>query len=109
MRFGYGHSKFFLDMDQESKDQNPLSSDMDMYSERSLVRFLLDILKSSLVGLDNSAWEFDLCWERLLDKRCLDNRKDTQQHAGADKGRLKGYILHPSAVKINCKSFCEIG
>ena len=23
------------------------------------VRFLLDILKSSLVGLDNSAWEFD--------------------------------------------------
>jgi len=26
----------------------------------------------------------------------------TQQHAGADKGRWKGYILHPSAVKINC-------
>jgi len=32
---------------------------MGMYSERLLVRFLLDILKSSLVGLDNSAWEFD--------------------------------------------------
>jgi len=30
---------------------------MGMYSERLLVRFLLDILKSSLVGLDNSAWE----------------------------------------------------
>jgi len=30
-----------------------------MYSERLLVRFLLDILKSSLVDLDNSAWEFD--------------------------------------------------
>jgi len=27
-----------------------------MYSERLLVRFLWDILKSSLVGLDNSAW-----------------------------------------------------
>jgi len=26
-----------------------------MYSERFLVRFLLDILKYSLVGLDNSA------------------------------------------------------
>jgi len=47
-------------------------------------------------------------WERLLDKRCLDNRKGTQQQAGADKGRLKGYIIHPSAVKINCKSFCEV-
>jgi len=32
---------------------------MSMYSERLLVRFLLDILKFSLVGLDNSAWEFD--------------------------------------------------
>jgi len=32
---------------------------MGMYSERLLVRFLLDILKSSLVGLDNSAWEID--------------------------------------------------
>jgi len=30
-----------------------------MYSEIFLVRFLLDILKSYLVGLDNSAWEFD--------------------------------------------------
>jgi len=30
-----------------------------MYSERLLVRFLLEILKSSLVSLDNSAWEFD--------------------------------------------------
>jgi len=20
---------------------------------------------------------------------------------------MKGYIIHPSAVKINCKSFCE--
>jgi len=78
---------------------------MGMYSERRLVRFLLDIFKSSLVGLDNSAWEFNWCLERLLDKRCLDNRKGTQQHAGADKGRLKGQILHPSAVKINCKSF----
>jgi len=27
-----------------------------MHSERLLVRFLLDILKSSLVGLENSAW-----------------------------------------------------
>jgi len=79
-----------------------------MYSERLLVRFLLDVLKPSLVGLDNSAWDFDCCWERLLDKRCLDNRKGTQQHAGADKGRLKGHIIHPSAVKINCKSFCEL-
>jgi len=32
---------------------------MGMYSERLLVRFLLDILKSSLLGLDNFAWEFD--------------------------------------------------
>jgi len=31
-----------------------------MYSERRLVRFLLDILKSLLVSLDNSAWEFDV-------------------------------------------------
>jgi len=82
---------------------------MGMYSERLLVRFILDTLKSSLVGLDNSAWEFDWCWERVLDKRCLDNQKGTQQHAGADKGRLKGYILHSSAVKINCKSFCALG
>jgi len=76
---------------------------MGMYSERRLVRFYFDILKSSLVGLDNSAWEFDWCLERLSDKQCLDNRKGTQKHAGADKQRLKGYILHPSAVKINCK------
>jgi len=34
--------------------------------------------------------------------------KGYQQHAGADKGRLKGYIIHPSAVKINRKSFCEV-
>jgi len=81
---------------------------MCMYSERLLVRFLLDYLKSSLVGLDNFAWEFDWCLERILDKRCLDNRKGTQQHARADKGRLKGQILRPSAVKINCKSFCEV-
>jgi len=33
---------------------------------------------------------------------------ETQQHARADKGTLKGQILHPSAVKINCKSFCEV-
>jgi len=26
----------------------------------------------------------------------------------AGKGRLKGYILDASAVKINCKSFCEV-
>ena len=32
---------------------------MGMYSERLLVRFLLDMVKFSLVGLDNSAWEFD--------------------------------------------------
>ena len=82
---------------------------MGMYSERLLVRFLLNILKSSLVALDNSAWEFDWCWEKVLDKRCLDNRNSTHQHAVPDKGRLKGYILHPSAVKINCKSFCEAG
>jgi len=30
---------------------------MGMYSERLLVRFVLDILKSCLVGLDSSAWE----------------------------------------------------
>jgi len=35
---------------------------MGMYSERLLVRFLLDIFKSSLVGFDNFAWEFDWCW-----------------------------------------------
>jgi len=28
-------------------------------------------------------------------------------HRGA-KGRLKGYILHPPAVKINCKSYCKL-
>ena len=39
---------------------------------------------------------------KVLDKRYVDNRKGTQQHPGADKGKLKGYILHPSAVKINC-------
>ena len=77
---------------------------MGMHSERRLARFLLDFLKSSLVGLDNSVWEFDSC----LEKRCLDNRKGTQQPAGADKGRLKGQILHPSAVKIYCRSFCEV-
>jgi len=22
---------------------------------------------------------------------------------------LKGYFHHPSAVKINCRSFCEVG
>jgi len=81
---------------------------MGMYSERRLVRFLLDILKSSQVGLDKSAWELDWCLERLLDKRCLDNRKGTQQHARADKRRLKGQILHPSAVKINSKSVFEV-
>ena len=81
---------------------------MGMYSERLLVRFLLDILKSSLVGLDNSAWEFVWFWERLSNKRCLVKRKGTQQHAGADKGRLKEYIIYPSAVKINCKSSCEV-
>jgi len=37
----------------------------------------------------------------------LDNRKGTQQHAGADKGRLKGHIIHPSAVKINCNHFVK--
>jgi len=38
----------------------------------------------------------------------LGNLKGTQENAGADKGRFKGYILHPSAVKVNCKSFCEV-
>jgi len=51
----------------------------------------------------------DTSLERVLDKRCLGNRKGTQQHAEADKGRLKGYVLHPSAVKTNCKSLCEAG
>jgi len=32
---------------------------MVIYSERLLVGFLLDNLKSSLVGLDNSALDFD--------------------------------------------------
>jgi len=81
---------------------------MGMYSGRRLVHFLLDNLKSSLVCLDNSAWEFDWCLGKLSDKQCLDNRKGTQQHAGADKGRLKRQILHPSAVKINCKSFFQV-
>jgi len=31
---------------------------MGVCSERLLVRFLLDILKSTLVDLDNSAWEW---------------------------------------------------
>ena len=31
------------------------------------------------------------------------------QYAGANKWRLKGYMVHASAVKINCKSFCEMG
>jgi len=48
-------------------------------------------------------------WERVLDKRYLDNRKATPTACRADKGRLKRYILPPSAVKINCKSFCEVG
>jgi len=61
---------------------------MSMYSERRLVRFLLDNSKSSLVGLANSAWGADWYLEKLSDKRCLDNRKGTQQHAWADKGRL---------------------
>jgi len=38
----------------------------------------------------------------------LDNQKGTQQLAGTDKGRLKGQILDPSAVKKNCKSFFEV-
>ena len=79
---------------------------MGMCSQRLFV--FLDILKSSLVGLDNSAWEFDWCLKRLLDNLCLDNRKGTQQHAGADNGRLKGQILHQSAVKIYCKSFFDV-
>jgi len=37
---------------------------------------------------------------KVLDNRYLDNQKGTQQHARADKGRLKGYILHPSVVKL---------
>jgi len=36
---------------------------MVMYSKRLVVPFLMDILKSSLVGLDISAWEFDWCWK----------------------------------------------
>ena len=39
---------------------------------------------------------------KVLDKWYFNNRKGTQQHAAADKGRLKGYILHPSAANINC-------
>jgi len=31
----------------------------DITLERRLIRFLLDILKSSLIGFDNSAWQFD--------------------------------------------------
>jgi len=57
---------------------------MDMHSERLLVRFLLDTLKSSLVPLDNSAWEFDWRWESVLDQRCLDNQKGTQKYVGDD-------------------------
>jgi len=69
---------------------------MGMYSERLLVRFLLDTLKSSLVALDNSAWEFYWWWERVLDKRCLDNRKGTLQHTGAGKGRKD--TIHPPPI-----------
>jgi len=65
-------------------------------------------MKSSRAGLDNFAQEFDWYWGRLLDQRCLDNQIGAQRHAGADKGRFKGYIIHPSAVKIICKSFCEV-
>jgi len=75
------------------------------YVFRKISGFLFDILKSSLIGLDNSAWKFDWCWESVLDKRCSDNRKGTQQLARADKGRLIGYIIQPLAVKIDCKSF----
>jgi len=36
---------------------------MGMYSERLLVRFLLDNLESSLVGLDYFAWELIDVWK----------------------------------------------
>ena len=63
---------------------------MGMYSERRLVRFLLDILKSSQVGLDKSAWELDWCLERLLDKRCLDNRKFGQSKPNSMQELTRG-------------------
>jgi len=36
-----------------------------MYSESLLMRFILDMLKSSLVDLNN-CWEFDWCWARVF-------------------------------------------
>jgi len=53
---GYGHQIIRY---AEITLQARLVGYMCMYSEIFLVRFLLDILKSYLVGLDNSAWEFD--------------------------------------------------
>jgi len=41
------------------KSHYKLDGYMGMYSERLLVRFFGFILKSSLVGSGNSAWEFD--------------------------------------------------
>jgi len=46
---------------------------------------------------------------KAIRKTMFGSRKGTRQHAGADKGKLKGCIIHPSAVKINCKPFCEVG
>jgi len=30
-------------------------------------------------------------------------------YAGPNKGRLKGYIIHPPTVKIDRNSVCEVG
>jgi len=73
---------------------------MFMYSERLLARFLLDILKS-LVGLDILLGTL-IHVGKGIRQSIFGQSKGTQQHARADKGRLKGYILHPSVVKINC-------
>ena len=73
-KFFQGLSKFFLEGEalpllmglvtrslgmQKSLGRPRLDWYMGMYSERLLVRFLLDTLKFSVVDLDNSAWEFD--------------------------------------------------
>jgi len=79
---------------------------MGMYWERRLVRFPLDILKSSLVGLDSSAWRFDWCLERLTnDVWAIERLPNSMQVL--TRGDWKDRS-HPSAVKINRKSFFEV-
>jgi len=57
LSYGPGH-QINLGM-QKSHCRPMLDWYMGMYSQRLLVRFLLNILKSSLVGLEHFSWEFD--------------------------------------------------